>query len=89
MIVVIVDRVRLSCCSDMRRDETVPTQNSSCGATMGNSCNATDMTPREKLNSPVKKSRFGQATSDATAMISAAISASNTATITTVIASAV
>src|ERR1019366_4519673 len=40
-------------------------------------------------NSPVKKSRFGQATSDATAMISAATSASNTATITTVIASAV
>ena len=40
-------------------------------------------------NSPVKKSRFGQATSDATAMISAATSASNTTTITTVIASAV
>jgi hypothetical protein len=43
----------------------------------------------DPLNSPVKKSRFGQATSDATAMISAATSASNTATITTVIASAV
>ncbi len=40
-------------------------------------------------SSPVKKSRFGQATSDATAMISAATSASNTAMITTVIASAV
>src|ERR1700730_6009212 len=41
------------------------------------------------LNSPVKKSRFDQATSDAAAMISAAPSASNTARIMTVIASAV
>src|ERR1700730_881511 len=40
-------------------------------------------------NSPVKKSRFDQATSDAAAMISAAPSASNTARIMTVIASAV
>ncbi len=40
-------------------------------------------------NSSVKKSRFGQATSDVTAMISAATFASHTATITMVIASAV
>ena len=43
----------------------------------------------DAANSPVKKSRFDQATSDAAAMISAAPSASNTARIMTVIASAV